>query len=652
MRELQDKTMQFARVVRFTTIALAGVLALGGVGASQSAEAQTFSVLHSFTGGADGANPYAGLIQDSTGNFYGTTQLGGTSNLGAVFKLDPTGTEIVLHSFAGGADGANPYSGLVQDSTGNLYGTTYYGGAPNHGTVFKLDPTGTETVLYSFAGGADGANPYASLVQDPAGNLYGTTQRGGSSGQGTVFKIDTVGTETVLYGFTGGSDGGGPDGALVLDAAGNLYGTTFGGGDLCVHRRTYCGVVFKLDTTGTETVLHTFTGGTDGVLPVAGVVRDSAGNLYGTTSNAGTIFQLDATGTETVLYSFTGGAGGGTPYAGLVRDPAGNLYGTTNYGGDSTCGNGSGCGVVFQLDTTGTETVLYTFTGGADGANPELGSLIRDSAGNLYGTTQLGGASNNGVVFKITGTAATFNVSVVLAGSGSGTVTSNPAGINCSSTCSANFISGTTATLTPIADAGSSFSGWSGGCSGMGSCTLTTSISATATFNALLPDYSLAPASVSLTVQPGGQVTDAITIAPQNGAYESAIQLACTVAGPSPMPTCALSPTSVTPGANAVVSTLTVTAPVSARLALPVGWRIGPLYALCLPLTLVGMIPVVAAKHRRRRHWAMGGILLLSILQVACGGASQKPGPTNYTVTVTGTSGAIPHTTQVTVTVQ
>jgi hypothetical protein len=186
----------------------------------------------------------------------------------------------------------------------------------------------------------------------------------------------------------------------------------------------------------------------------------------------------------------------------------------------------------------------------------------------------------------------------------------------------------------------------------MGSCTLTTSTSATATFNALLPDYSLAPASVSLTVQPGGQVTDAITIAPQNGAYESAIQLACTGAGPSPMPTCALSPTSVTPGANAVVSTLTVTAPVSARLALPVGWRIGPLYALCLPLTLVGMIPVVAAKHRRRRHWAMGGILLLSILQVACGGASQKPGPTNYTVTVTGTSGAIPHTTQVTVTVQ
>jgi uncharacterized repeat protein (TIGR03803 family) len=594
------------------------------------------------------------LIQDSAGNFYGTTQLGGTSNLGTVFKLDPMGTETVLHSFAGGADGANPYSGLVQDSTGNLYGTTYYGGAPNHGTVFKLDPTGTETVLYSFAGGTDGANPYASLVQDPAGNLYGTTQRGGASGQGTVFKVDTAGTETVLYTFTGGSDGGVPDGALVLDAAGNLYGTTFGGGHVCVHRRIYCGVVFKLDTTGTEIVLHTFTGGTDGFFPVAGLVRDSAGNLYGTTSDAGTIFQLDATGNETVLYSFTGGAGGGTPYAGLVRDPTGNLYGTTNYGGDSTCGNGSGCGVVFQLDTTGREIVLYTFTGGADGANPELGSLIRDSAGNLYGTTQFGGPSNNGVVFKIAGTSAIFNVSVVLAGSGGGTVTSNPAGINCGSICSANFSSGTTATLTPTANAGSSFSGWSGGCSGTDSCTLTASASATATFNALLPDFSLAPASLSLTVQPGAQVTDAITIAPQNGAFGNAIQLTCAVARTSPMPTCALSPTSVTPGANAVVSTLTVTAPVSARLALPAGWRLSPLYALCLPLTLVGMIPVVAAKHRRRRQWAMGGILLLSILQVACGGASSpiQPGPTNYTVTVTGTSGAIAHTTQLTITVQ
>jgi uncharacterized repeat protein (TIGR03803 family) len=643
--------MKLARAACFEAIVFAVVLGLGTT-TTHSAEAQTFSVLHGFTGGADGANPYAGLIQDSRGNFYGTTQLGGTSNLGTVFKLDPMGTETVLHSFAGGTDGANPYSGLVQDSTGNLYGTTYYGGAPNHGTVFKLDPTDTETVLYSFAGGTDGANPYASLVQDPAGNLYGTTQRGGASGQGTVFKVDTVGTETVLYNFTGGSDGGSPDGALVLDAAGNLYGTTFGGGALCDHRRIYCGVVFKLDTTGTEIVLHTFTGGTDGFFPVAGLVRDSAGTLYGTTSEAGTIFQLDATGNETVLYSFTGGASGGNPYAGLVRDPAGNLYGTTNYGGDSTCGNGSGCGVVFQLDTTGTETVLYRFTGGADGANPELGRLIRDSAGNLYGTTQLGGPSNNGVVFKIAGTSATFNVSVVLAGSGGGTVTSSPAGISCSGVCSANFARGTTATLTPTANAGSSFSGWSGDCSGTGPCTLTTTASATATFNAGLPDFSVAPASLSLTVLPGGQVTDAVTIAPQNGAFESVIQLTCTVAGPSPMPTCALSPTSVTPRANAVVSTLTVTAPVSARLARLVDWRLGPLYALCLPLTLVGMIPGVAAKHRRRLQWAMGGILLLSILQVACGGASQKPGPTNYTVSVTGTSGAIPHTTQVTVTVQ
>jgi uncharacterized repeat protein (TIGR03803 family) len=203
--------------------------------------------------------------------------------------------------------------------------------------------TRNEIVLYNFVGGqGDGANPYAALIQDSAGNLYGTTYGGGSPscsppyGCGTVFKLDSTGKETLLYSFTGGSDGGNPNGELVQDAAGNLYGTTYTGAD-------GCGTVFKLDSTGKETTLHTFgaPGGNDGCLPVAGVTRDSAGNLYGTTwqggvKSFGIVFQLDTQGNESILYSFAGGTDGKFPFASLVRDSAGNLYGTSRNGGFST----------------------------------------------------------------------------------------------------------------------------------------------------------------------------------------------------------------------------------------------------------------------------------------------------------------------------
>ncbi|MGA8493494.1 MAG: choice-of-anchor tandem repeat GloVer-containing protein [Terriglobales bacterium] len=359
--------------------------------AAPSAQAQTYSVLYSFKG-YHGKNPYAGLIQDKKGNLYGTTSVGGAYNLGTVFELKTTGKEKVLYSFTSRATGTNPWAGLVRDSDGNLYGTTKHGGTYNYGVVFKLDTTGAETVLHSFTG-KDGAEPQGGLVRDSAGNLYGTTLFGGGGG-GVVFKLDTTGAETVLYSFLGGADGGNPPAGLVRDSAGNLYGTTTWGGTYWV------GVVFKVDTTGAETVLHSFTGGADGGEPYAGLVRDSAGNLYGTTyyggaSGAyGAVFKLDTTGAETVLYSFTGGADGGQPLAGLVRDSAGNLYGTTREGGAYSNG------VVFKLDTTGVETVLYSFEGGAGGF-PEAG-LLRDSAGNLYGTTQAGGAYNHGLVFKIT----------------------------------------------------------------------------------------------------------------------------------------------------------------------------------------------------------------------------------------------------------
>ena len=328
------------------------------------------TVLYRFTGGADGLGPAARLVRDPAGNLYGTTSRGGTSGYGVVFKLDTTGTETVLHSFTGGADGAYPgMGGLIRDSAGNLYGTTGFGGnsgcgGSGCGVVFKLDSTGTETVLHRFRGaeGADGANPSGALIADSAGNLYGTTEDGGTVGPcrsdpepgcGVVFKLDTTHMETVLYSFTGGSDGAQPYAGLIRDSAGNLYGTTENGGLVGCPDGFACGVVFKLDTTGTEAVLYSFTGGADGGNPYAGLIRDSAGNFYGSTGNGGTfghgvVFKLDTTGTETVLHGFTGGTDGSSPIAGLTRDSAGNLYGTTAAGG-SGC-QGDGCGVVFRLE--------------------------------------------------------------------------------------------------------------------------------------------------------------------------------------------------------------------------------------------------------------------------------------------------------------
>ncbi|HXM42775.1 MAG TPA: choice-of-anchor tandem repeat GloVer-containing protein [Bryobacteraceae bacterium] len=413
------------------------------------------TVLYSFTGGADGGNPEAGLILDSAGNLYGTTYRGGAKKAGAVYKLDTTGQETVLHSFTGGADGVFPQAGVIRDSTGNLYGTASQGGATDAGVVYMLDTAGNETVLYSFTGGADGRFPYAGVIRDSAGNLYGTTNQGGSSSAGVVYKLDTAGHQTVLYTFTGGGDGGYPSAGVIGDSDGNLYGTASGGGpDYCcgvVYKldaaghetvlysftegaeRPYgaeggyplagvirdsagnlygstdrggaadSGVVFKLDTSGHETVLASFPGPSDGSFPTAGVTGDSAGNLYGTTSsgnpvNAGVVYELDSTGNETLLYSFTGGDDGAFPGAGVIRDPAGNLYGTTTRGGTGDQG------VVFKLDTAGNETVLYSFTGGTDGANPYFAGVIRDPAGNLYGTTGVGGdggIEGVGVVYKL-----------------------------------------------------------------------------------------------------------------------------------------------------------------------------------------------------------------------------------------------------------
>jgi len=389
--------------------ALASAIVLvPAVVATRSAQAQTFTVLHSFTGGADGGSPWQGfLIRDPHGNLYGTTSAGGDlscgggGGCGVVFKISPKGKETVLYSFTGNVgDGQFPYAGLVRDTQGNLYGTTSGGGTNcAWGTVFKVDKTGKETVLYCFGTiRGDGENPWAGLLLDAKGNLFGTTEYGGggSSNSGTVFMLDTTGQETVLHTFTGLPDGAYPEAGVTRDAHGNLYGTTLNGG------ASGSGTVFKLDKKERETVLHSFTrSGGDGGLPYGSVVRDAQGNLYGATeaggtSDLGTVFMLDKTGKETVLYRFTGTGGDGfQPYAGLVRDGVGNLYGTTWRGGTYNAGT------VFKVDKTGTETVLYSFDNANSGGYP-LAGLVRDAKGNLYGTTSQGSTYGFGTVFKLT----------------------------------------------------------------------------------------------------------------------------------------------------------------------------------------------------------------------------------------------------------
>jgi len=388
---------------------------------SALALAQTETVLHSFAGGRDGGYPASRLILDPQGNLYGTT-FGGRNTqagYGTVFKVAPGGRETVLHNFTGGADGANPSGGLVRDGQGNFYGATQSGGSSTTfcstikgcGTIFEVSPTGVEQVLYTFPGGngGDGFDPSGPLVRDAQGNLYGLTYGGGAYTCGTVFQLTPTGTETILYSFNCLSTGLGGFGGLIQDPQGNLYGASLEGGSFkCAFG---CGLVFEVNATNQFSLLYGFSG-LDGYAPVGDLIRDSDGNTYGTTifggSNpsctdslgCGTVFEIASDGTEKVLYSFSGLVDGANPHAGLVRDKQGNLYGTTYSGGEGSCSSSLGCGVVFELAPDGTQTVLHSFKGGTDGGNPQ-GGLALDARGNLYGTTYYYGAHGFGTVFKI-----------------------------------------------------------------------------------------------------------------------------------------------------------------------------------------------------------------------------------------------------------
>jgi len=391
-------------------------------------------VLYSFCSQAncsDGSHSQASLLMDGSGNLYGTTVEGGANvneahcslGCGTVFKLAPDGTETVLYSFcsqAGCTDGSYPAAGLIEDASGNFYGTTEFGGTgpctnnSGCGTVFEIAADGTESTLYTFCSAAnctDGANPVGGLVMDGAGNLYGTTELGGTGtachpGCGTIFEI-SGGTESVLYSFCSEADcadGEQPEAGLIFDGSGNLYGTTTGGGI----STTCCGTVFEYTSGGTENVLHAFSATDEGVYPTASLTMDTSGNLYGTTSDGtvtgvvGAAFELAPDGTETVLHTFTGGSDGGAPLAGVILDSSGNLYGTTSLGGTTGCRKHTGCGTVFKVTPDGTETVLYPFKSQKHGVYPYSG-VIADSSGNLYGTAFFGGLVKygSGVVYKI-----------------------------------------------------------------------------------------------------------------------------------------------------------------------------------------------------------------------------------------------------------
>ena len=405
-------------------LVVALILATINIASTFGAQAQsTEQVLYTFTGNLDGAYPTA-LISDAAGNLYGAAAAGGTNLTGTVFELSPISgggwTESILYNFGpfrGGSDGDQPVGALLLDSSGNLYGTTGYGGGSTNcgfgcGTVFRLSPGSggwTESILHSFVG-TDGQNPVAQLALDAAGNLYGTTRIGGPHGNGTVFELSLVSGKwkmSLPHSFAGGTDGEDPFHAgVVIDASGNLYGTTFYGG------ASLAGQVFELSLTAgkwKKTTLHSFVRGIGiGGYLEGGVTLDSAGNLFGTTTQAGAagtgggVFELKlASGgkrTYSILHSFGAAGDGDFPSTAVVLDGAGNLYGTTNEGGSS------GDGTVYELTPRAKgawkETILWSFLGGTDGMIPNTTPLLLDQFGNAFGSTNAGG-DGFGVIFEV-----------------------------------------------------------------------------------------------------------------------------------------------------------------------------------------------------------------------------------------------------------
>ena len=751
------------------------------------------TVLYRFQGGSDGSLPSSGLIFDKAGNLYGTTVGGGgTADAGTVYELSPNGsggwTESVLYSFQGSPDGAGP-AGVVFDTSGNLFGTTGQGGngGCDHdqsdacGTVFELSPNGgggwTEKILYSFSPGGDvnttdGWSPTLGLTFDGSGNLYGTTASGGTGvncdgyvggggGCGTAFELIPNGgvwTETVLYSFGDGTDGSSPNGGLIFDQSGNLYGTARGGGNTASS-----GTVFELSPNGsggwTETTLYEFQGGTDGSDPFAGLIFDSTGNLYGSTYSGGntncpvgetvgcgTVFELSPNGsgswTETRLYSFAGGNDGQAPSSPVIFDQAGHLYGTTLQGGGATgCGNTFGCGTAFEVtkapfvvfsptsvnfgtsfvNTNGTNDGQVTVTLTNNGAATLVVSSIQITGTN---SNQFG-QSNNCPASVAANATCTITVSflataagvanalltvadnsapggvqsVALTGTAVPALTFSPAslvfpgqyvgtaGLNQNVTLTNSNNIGAVSITSVIASPSSDFSQLSGcgssiavgvSCqigvffdpSASGARTGTLTITSNpggvqvVTLSGTGEDFSLSASASSQTVSPGQSASYSLTLSPEGG-FKQTVQLSCS--GAPAQTTCSVSPASMTlNGSSAQTVTVTVTTSgASASLQSPARLRLA--YGLWLGLPGVfGFFLVLPGSQRSRQRGKLIVLVLLCVLTMlmmpACGGGSSSnngPGGTQagtYNLTVTGvfTSGStnLTHTTKLTLLVQ
>ena len=434
--------MKMSRLVVCATLALAAVLSLDAAQASY-----TQKILYTLMGSADGGNPTGLLTADSEKNLYGVAGSGGSAECdngnnngaigcGLVFEITPTGSELVLHTFLGAtaSDGASPVGGVIRNTAGTLFGATAQGGTAGPGqcthgcgAVFSLTSTGTLTILHAFTGGSDGQGPSDGLLMDSKKNLYGMTLAGGSTshcgdkdapGCGTVFKVTAANKESVLHHFVGGSDDGAyPIGSLVEDSEGNLYGTTVAGGGTgsCgILTGEGCGIVFELAVNGTLSILHAFSGGSDGAYPTGALLFDSEGNLYGTTVGGGsdancgvgpygcgTVFKIAAVGGgESVLYAFQGGTDGGYPTSGVVADSDDNLYGVTAAGGGTgNCGFKNkkltlkGCGTAFEIAAAGGESILHVFSGKKGAGGYPIFGLIQNKAGTFFGATTSGGVT-------------------------------------------------------------------------------------------------------------------------------------------------------------------------------------------------------------------------------------------------------------------
>lgn len=385
-----------------SVVAGSGLVALANV-TNVQIRCPVFTVIDNLGYGTDGSNPQSGLILGSDGNFYGTTEYGGLIDDGAVYSLTTAGTESIVASFASGTASRGPVGALLLASDGNFYGTTYWGGTNNTGTVFKLAPDGTITTLWSFGSGSDGQFPEAGLVQASDGNFYGTTASGGTTGYGTVFRVTPGGVETVLWNFGTGMDGYAPKCTFVIANDGNLYATTSLGGT------NGNGTIIRVTLAGVETVVWNFGGTVEGSLPAPNLIIGSDGSFYGTTegggaNDGGTLFKFTLAGTLSVVWTFGAGTDGSGPWSGVTQGADGNFYGTTITGGTiQICGASSyGCGTIFRITPAGEETVLWDFGFGGNGAQVNPLSVVQSTDGSLFGVTSFAGPASGGSIYQLT----------------------------------------------------------------------------------------------------------------------------------------------------------------------------------------------------------------------------------------------------------